>query len=307
MREHGNSRGGARPSVASQPTAPLGIVPREGLDFGLDGEIPRWWMAGDPFKTRFFDAMSTLFPQGERFFIESVRAYADRIEDPDLRAAVDDFTRQEGQHSKVHRRYNARLAEQGIDVAGIHRRLEEDLFGERQKRLPAIWRLSVTAALEHLTAMMGTCFFERRDVLADCDPRIRAVYAWHAIEEIEHKSVAYDVLTKVAGARWLLRASTMLLLTLGFSFDVCRIIDHMLRVDGFDARARLRLWAKGLGWLWGPGGLFPPTLGFYLRYYRPGFHPWIIEEMSSYGSWRSVFDRTGDPIAASDALHAAGA
>ncbi|MEI8359265.1 MAG: hypothetical protein WCH13_12360 [Deltaproteobacteria bacterium] len=81
----------------------------------------------------------------------------------------------------------------------------------------------------------------------------------------------------------------------------------MLRVDGFDARARLRLWAKGLGWLWGPGGLFPPTLGFYLRYYRPGFHPWMIEEMSSYGSWRSVFDRTGDPIAASDALHAAGA
>ncbi|MFM7735251.1 MAG: metal-dependent hydrolase [Alphaproteobacteria bacterium] len=292
------------------------IVPRERLDFGLDQDIPRWWFGGDPFRTRFFDAMSTLFPQGERMFIESVRALRDRIEDPELLADIDGFARQEAQHSKIHRRFNERLARQGIDVSGIHARLERDMFSDRRislavaKRLGIdenLWRLSVTAALEHLTAMMGTCFFERRDVLGDADPRVRAMYAWHAIEEIEHKGVAYDVLTKVAGVSYARRVIPMAILTLGFSVEVAFIMNHMLRVDGFGAAERARMWARGLWWMWGPGGLFPPTVGFYLQYYRPDFHPWKIDEMASYGSWIEAFDRTGDPVAASDALAAVGA
>jgi len=287
------------------------IVPRERLDFGLDGDIPRFWLGGDPFKTRFFDAMSTLFPQGERMFIESVRAYRDRIEDPALLAEIDAFARQEAQHSKVHRRFNERLARQGIDVAGIHQRLERDMFGDRRISLAisrrfgideSLWRLSVTAALEHLTAMMGTCFFERRDFLEDSDPRLRAMYAWHAIEEIEHKGVAYDVLTKVAGASWARRVIPMALLTLGFSVEVSFILDHMLRVDGFGRAERARMWARGLWWMWGPGGIFPPTMRFYVQYYRRDFHPWQIDEMASYGRWAEAFDRTGDPVAASAAL-----
>ena len=302
---------------SSDATRPrVSIVARERLDFGLDGDVPRWWFGGDPFRTRFFDAMSTLFPQGERMFIESVRAYRDRIDDPVLLAEIDGFARQEAQHSKVHRRFNERLAAQGIDVAGIHARLERDMFSDRRISLAIsrhlgvdenLWRLSVTAALEHLTAMMGTCFFERRDVLRDSDPRVRAMYAWHAIEEIEHKSVAYDVLTRVAGASYARRVVPMALLTAGFSAEVARIMDGMLRVDGFGVAARARMWVRGLWWMWGPGGLFPPTLGYYFRYYRRDFHPWQIDEMASYGSWLEAFERTGDPVAASEALLAVGA
>ncbi|HIV69686.1 MAG TPA: metal-dependent hydrolase, partial [Candidatus Aquabacterium excrementipullorum] len=87
----------------SQDAHHAAIVPRENLDFGLDGDIPKYWMGGDPFKTRFFDAMSTLFPQGEKFFITSVREYRDKITDPKLLQEVKDFTRQEAQHSMVHR------------------------------------------------------------------------------------------------------------------------------------------------------------------------------------------------------------
>jgi len=310
-----NSTARAHDAAPADPHA-VRIVPRERLDFDLEGDIPRWWFAGDPFKTRFFDAMSTLFPQGERMFIDSVRAYRDRIDDPVLLAEIDGFTRQEAQHGKIHRRFNERLARQGIDVAGIHARLERDMFGDRRISLAVsrrfgidenLWRLSVTAALEHLTAMMGTCFFERRDVLRDCDPRVRAMYAWHAIEEIEHKGVAYDVLTKVAGVSHARRVIPMALLTLGFSLEVSFLVDYMLRVDGFGVAARARMWARGLWWMWGPGGLFPPTLGYYVQYYRRDFHPWKIDEMASYGSWREAFERTGDPVAASDALAAASA
>ena len=60
---------------------PPPIVPREKLDFGLDGDIPKYWLDNDPFKTRFFDALSTLFPVGEKFFITCVRDFKDRIND----------------------------------------------------------------------------------------------------------------------------------------------------------------------------------------------------------------------------------
>ncbi len=294
------------PLRSSSRSANADIVPRENLDFQLDTDIPKYWMGGDPFKTRFFDAMSTLFPVGEKFFIMSVREFKDGITDPKLQREVKDFTRQEAQHSLVHRQYNDRLKAQGIDVDDITRRLEEELMVEAYKFSTPVQRLAVTAALEHLTSMMCTCFFERKDLLEGSDPRVRAVYAWHAIEEVEHKAVAFDVLTKVAKAGWWRRNVPMFLVTFGFPFTVARILDYMLRVDGFTLGQRAKLWAKGLWWFYKPGGLFPPTLGYYFAYYKPSFHPWKVKEMPSYGTWRQVYERTGDPIAAGNALHAAG-
>lgn len=282
------------------------IVPRENLDFGLDGDIPKYWMANDPFKTRFFDAMSTLFPVGEKFFITSVRAYRDRTTEPKLQQEVKDFIRQEAQHTLIHRQFNDRLKAQGVDIDAINKQLENELFVEVPKVTTEAHRLAITAALEHLTSMMCTCFFERRELLEASDPRVRAMYAWHAVEEVEHKAVAFDVLTKVAKAGYFRRNIVMMLVTFGFPFTVARILNHMLTVDGFSFWQRAGLWAKGLWWFYKPGGLFMPTLGYYFAYYKPGFHPWKVKEMPSYGTWLSTFERTGDPIAAGNALHAAG-
>jgi len=238
------------------------IVPREHLNFGLDGDIPKYWMGGDPFKTRFFDAMSTLFPIGEKFFITSVREFSKKVTDPTLQQEVKDFIRQEAQHTLVHRQYNERLKAQGVDIDGISKRLEDQLINNAPKVSSASQRLAATAALEHLTSMMCTCFFERRELLEASDPRVRAMYAWHAIEEVEHKAVAFDVLTKVAKAGYLQRNLSMLMVTFGFPFTVARILDHMLQVDGFNVWQRARLWAKG-HWLL-PGLLqarLPPLEG----------------------------------------------
>lgn len=284
------------------------IVARENLDFDLDNpDIPKYWMGGDAFKTRFFDAMSTLFPQGERFFITSVREFRDQITDPTLLQEVKDFTRQEAQHSMVHRQYNERLKRQGVDINAITQQLEDDLFTEAQRLLSPTQRLGVTAALEHLTSMMCTCFFERRELLEASDPRVRAMYAWHAIEEVEHKAVAFDVLERVAKAGWWRRNVPMFLVTFGFPFTVAGIMNTMFKVDGFSFWQRMGLWTRGLWWFYKPGGLFMPTLGYYFAYYKPGFHPWKLKEMPSYGTWLKTFNDTKDPIAAGNALHAAGA
>lgn len=295
-------------AIASKPTQDLHvpIVPREKLDFQLDSDIPRYWMDNDPFKTRFFDAMSTLFPSGEKFFITSVREFKDEVTDPKLQEEVRDFTRQEAQHSMIHRQFNDRLKAQGMDIDEINRELEAHFFERMPKFTNRYQRLSATAALEHLTAMMCTCFFERKDLLEASDPRVRAMYAWHAIEEVEHKAVAFDVLTKAAKVSYFRRVLSMMIVTFGFPIAVATIMNHMFEVDGFSRWQRVKLWAKGLWWFYKPGGLFPPTLGYYFAYYKPSFHPWKVKEMPSYGTWLETFEATGDAIAAGNALHAAG-
>ncbi len=282
------------------------IVPREKLDFGLDGDIPKYWFGGDPFKTRLFDAMSCLFPEGEKFFITCVRDYREQITDPQLQQDVKDFIRQEGQHGMVHTQFNNRLEQQGVKVQRLLERQNNIMYGVFRRFFSRGYTLAMTAASEHMTAIMAHSFFERREVLQDTDERIRAMYAWHAIEEIEHKAVAFDVMQKVAKVGYLTRILAMLHVSWGLPLHTFIIMGHMFRVDGFNFFQRAKLWARGLWWLYRPGGLYMPVLGHYFTYYRPGYHPHQEGQMRTYGNWVDTFGRTGDPIAAGNALHAAG-
>ncbi|MEY4766257.1 MAG: hypothetical protein RI907_2930, partial [Pseudomonadota bacterium] len=109
----------------STPAAPHPIIPREKLNFGLDGDIARFWFEGDPFKTRALDALSIIFPPGEKFFMNCVRDFRDQITDAKLLQEIKDFNRQEAQHSMVHRQDNDRLRKQGIDVDRLTKYVED--------------------------------------------------------------------------------------------------------------------------------------------------------------------------------------
>ncbi|WP_420466829.1 metal-dependent hydrolase [Panacagrimonas sp.] len=276
------------------------IVPRQGPNFGLDGDIPRYWFGGDAFKTRFFDAMSLLFPEGEKFFIQCVRDFRDRIGDPELQAQVKDFTYQEGQHGMVHNAYNERIARQGVAVDKIVAQ-EKRILSWFRRNLPKEYTIAHTAAVEHATAIMAHGFMNNPEVFAAADERMRALYVWHGVEEIEHKGVAFDVMQKVADVGYGPRTLAMLYVSVMFPLHTFLIMRHMFEVD--DVPNRARTWAKGLWWLYGRRGLMTRLLPHYLAYYRPGFHPWKAGDTQAYARWREVFDSTGgDAIAASNAL-----
>ncbi|MGQ0586720.1 MAG: metal-dependent hydrolase [Gammaproteobacteria bacterium] len=263
----------------------------------LEGEIPRYWLGGDPFRTRFFDAMSMTFPEGERFFIGSVREYRDRITDPQLAAQVRDFIHQEGQHGMAHTQFNDRLRAQGIDVDRIQQKVRDKVAGFRRDFSPA-FNLGKTAGAEHLTAMMAHGFFAT-GLLKDADPRVRAMYAWHAVEEIEHKAVAFDVFERVAKGGYWTRVLSMLHTSLSFPVHVLLIMRHMLKADGASGWGT---WLRGLWWLYGPGGLYGRLMPHYLAYFRRDFHPWKHGEMDTYRRWLEAYERSGgDPVAAGDA------
>ncbi len=138
------------------------IVVRKGLDFGLDqDDIPRYWLGGNPFRTRLFDAVQATFPDGERYFISSVRNFRERITDSKLLQAVKDFTMQEGQHGQVHTQFNERLRRQGINIDAFVRHTKRMCDG-RLQNYSAEYNVALTAALEHFTAMMADLFLLKK-------------------------------------------------------------------------------------------------------------------------------------------------
>jgi predicted metal-dependent hydrolase len=169
------------------------IVPR---DFDADlARVPRYWVAGNVAATAVSNGINMLFPAGERFFVRSVKRFADRIEDPELRAQIKGFFGQEGRHARAHDRFNDILRAQGFEVDRFLT-LYEKLARWIESKMPAKLNLAATAAAEHFTAILAEGAFKER-VLDACHPTMRDLLAWHAAEEIEHKAVAFDVLKTI--------------------------------------------------------------------------------------------------------------
>lgn len=256
------------------------------LSFATGSGVPRHWHGGRRSVTTFFDALSTFFPAGERFFIGTVRAYDGRVGDGALAADVRAFCAQEGAHRREHARYNDMLAARGYPVAAMEARVER-LLGRVNRRLPRRWQLAVTCALEHFTALMAHMLLEDPRGLAGADPTMAALWRWHAAEENEHKSVAFDVY-RAAGGTEAERVAIMALASLIFW---AKLFEHQARMMAVDGTALSpREWAD-LGWfLFGEPGLMARLIPYYVRYYAPGFHPRDIDSGALLAAWRRAHD-----------------
>ena len=162
---------------------------RMGFEFGE--KVPHYWLDNSYILSHTMNALSVLFPQGEQFFVDSVRYYQDQINDPKLKKEVRGFIGQEAMHSLEHKSMNQHVRDQGMPVEELEEHLEVVLG--IAKKLPKRHQLAITCALEHMTAMMADMLLERSDVREDMHETMRPLWVWHAIEETEHKAVTYDV------------------------------------------------------------------------------------------------------------------
>jgi predicted metal-dependent hydrolase len=96
---------------------------RRDLRFNLPQERACDWHVQGSHVTHFFNALSLLFPAGERFFMDSVRNYRDQIDDPVLKKQVLGFIGQEAMHTREHVEYNDLLQEAGLPAHGDAGRL----------------------------------------------------------------------------------------------------------------------------------------------------------------------------------------
>ena len=237
--------------------------------FDLEEALAGDWNGGSAFRTAFFNAMSLSFPSGERFFIDAVREHEEGLRDPALREAVRGFIGQEAVHRRVHAAYNETFCRRrGYDLDELEGPFLEGVRWSEENVSP-LGRLAATVALEHLTAILAAALLDSRSgSLAGADPRVAELWRWHAVEETEHKSVAFDVYAVSGGCPKRLR-QTLKYATFNFLRDNFRAIRTMLRHDGHGPE----VFAGGMWHLFGWPGILRRLIPEWATFLRRDFEP----------------------------------
>lgn len=264
-------------------------IPKRDLHFDFSKVDLLRWHPNGPHNNHYFNVQSLLFPEGERFFIRSVRYFRDQVGDPALQKQVAGFIAQEAIHGREHDRYNEALKSADYPVE-VMERAASRLLWLTEKLTPPKGRLAMTAALEHLTAIGAEDLLTDDRILDGADPEMAKLWRWHAMEETEHKAVAFDVYRQVAGngfVAWARLCWSMLSVSIGMTLMTWIFMLRVTIKDG--SILNLRGWLALFHALWiTPGGLrkqFPR----YWQFFKPGFHPWQIDNYHQIERWQSHY------------------
>lgn len=254
---------------------PTLLPTRRDIRFNLPAEkIANWHSAAGPVFTALLNTFSIVLPVGERFFIDAVRAHRDLVTDPELKKAVTAFIGQEAMHGREHEEYNAALFAIS-PVAPRFEKLVSDIFVLLQKYLPPSFWLSGTIALEHFTALLADSLLREPRLFEGADKDFKAVWHWHALEETEHKAVAFDVWETAMGKGPLAYAERSLGLVIATILFWGLIIPTFLLVLRDEGKLTdVKGWRKFYRYTFGDIGALRIQLFNYVDYFRPSFHPW---------------------------------
>jgi predicted metal-dependent hydrolase len=256
-------------------------------------DLPKYFAAdGDIVMSHVLSVLSSTFPEGEKFFVRSVAAVRDEITDPQLRADIDGFIGQEQMHGREHLVLNDRLAEHGYPTRGINAYVR-GLYWVRERMQSKKVNLAFTAALEHYTATLAELLLTDDDARAAVgQPGARDILTWHALEESEHKAVAYDVYKAVGGGE-LMRIFVMFLTDLLFIFET-GVMGVISVAKDPDARRHPLKLAKSFARLRRSPFVSMRALRILAEYHRPGFHPNDRDTTALIAEWRqALFGREG--------------
>ncbi len=269
----------------NQTSNPDRTVPTRRMSFDESlQEVPRHFAEdGDLIGSHLVAGLSALFPDGEDFFVRSVRHFRDQIEDPVLKRQVAGFIGQEAMHGREHRALNDRFAELGYPTKIVERITKAGLKA-RERIAPAKSNLAATAALEHFTATLAEHILTNEETRRQIGhPAVRDLFVWHALEESEHKAVAFDVYKAVGGGERM-RVWTMNFLRFGFVATLVVQVGLSIAFDKSTYRpGRLRKSLKKFR----NSPMVSKEMWDQLRdYNRPDFHPDDRDTTALVAEWR---------------------
>ncbi|MDC5526938.1 metal-dependent hydrolase [Acinetobacter baumannii] len=152
----------------------------------------------NPVVTSLFVVLSAMFPAGEMFFIESIRNVRNQIKDEKLLEDIKAFIAQEAFHSREHKTLNNHLIHSNYpEVVEIEAKTKARL--DKLRQLSAVEQVAATVVMEHYTATLARLLLTDSLIKAKTTQESRNLWEWHALEELEHKSVAFDVLNAIGG------------------------------------------------------------------------------------------------------------
>ncbi len=236
----------------------------------LTTPFPARWNGGDAFRSAFFSALSMSFPVGEQYFMDSVRAGLKNLPDADrqrLAPEVQGFVGQEATHRRIHALFNGQLEKLGLDNE-LERRATKRLRDNAHRDVRV--HVAATAATEHLTAMFADWMFRHPEALEGAEPRLQTLWMWHAAEESEHCSTAFDIYTALQGSlEW--RVRLLRYITLTFAMDITRQTIRNLWHDG--SLFKWSTWRSAGKLLFAKDGMIRGNSAMWRAYMEPGFHP----------------------------------
>ncbi len=256
------------------------IIPTQrSKEFSLNVDKILSWHKDGKNVSQFFNTLSLFFPEGERFFINSVRYFRGEIEDEHFQKAIRAFIGQEAMHGREHDNLN-----DAVKHVTRGAKFQEDMvtkllqFGF--KHLPKKHSLAITVALEHMSALMADSLLEAPELIEGADSEFRNIWQWHAYEEVEHKAVAFDVYeeitkdSKVSG--YIVRVGwTILATAIFFAIFIPSYINNVARVGGlFDIKG----WRAVLKLTVGRKGIFTHAAPLWFDGLKYDFHPWFSHD-----------------------------
>ena len=277
-------------SVATKPRTKAPVAPNttaaaikssfpvRRMDFEFK-DVMKYWVAGDPASTHLLTALSVMFPDGERYFVDSVRAVRDMITDnPQLQKDISAFIGQEAMHAKEHHSFNMSAQVHGLNPESLER-FTFNLLDQASKhvfRNGKQQKLAITCALEHFTGTIAAQLMRREDIQALMqDETMKHLWLWHSIEENEHKAVAFDVYQEIYGNGLVAYLNRVVIMALAVAFIVAAKFGFWITLMRRDGQLfNLRSWKLGLSLAWGRQGFFTQIIPDTWDYMRPNFHPW---------------------------------
>lgn len=261
------------------------IIPRVPI-IDWDEGFAKHWNDNSPASTHIFNSFSFLFPQGEAFFIDTVKIVYSQLKtksDLKLGIAVKFFITQETMHTKYHDLYNAILEKQGYKNVAYN--WIEFIIKQSNKYLSPKGRLAIVCAFEHYTAILGNYVLTNLQVLEFADKKMQLIWGWHAAEEIEHKAVCYD-LYQVAGGGWWLRVFAFFAVSLEFFGLFLSLYLNLLWRDGcLRPKVILKTIWQSAKLFWGKSGIAWHVLWYGAKYLKPNFHPWGQKNKNELDMW----------------------
>ncbi|MBU3848641.1 MAG: metal-dependent hydrolase [Candidatus Acinetobacter avistercoris] len=243
--------------------------------------IRRHFFANSPVMSHVLTALSSTFPIGEQFFVHSVRNVRDKVTDQRLQAQIAAFIGQEAMHSKAHAEFNdawrrddyqldnfqAWLARRDEFIRTVHPKLQ----------------LAITCAFEHFTALLGGYILRHPELLSTLDEDAAKLWVWHAIEEIEHRAVAFDTYQAVYKDHKV-RRSVMRSVTTGFASLTFYSASRLFIQDYKKSVPKVSGNLYGIFLI---TKMFIQLVPEYLSYYKKDFHPSEIDYTEIVDFWKN--------------------
>ena len=283
------SKAHAYSKLAVENHQTLDVSPRK-VTFPFTAIKNKYFFNGNSIKTCFLAGLSSTFPPGESEFIESVRNYRDKIDNPNLAKQVKGFIGQEGHHSHQHKKINQALFDLGFDAPALETQMSK-IIEKRVKSLNPKTRLAITVCMEHLTAILAEYILETPEVFDGLEEPARQLMFWHAVEEIEHKAVAFDVYMECEGDRALLQKVMKFAIKIFFWRMFTFTLKLLWQNKKIPSWSELKEFKQ---FLYGDIGLITQLKAPFKTFAEPDFHPWQTNSLKLIDKWENDIQLKGE-------------